>query len=57
MFQTDQDVVCRDLEEKGKLTNNVVEKTQSYYDVLFSPNKSSLKRKQAAARAVLFCVT
>ena len=57
MFQTDQDVACRDQEEKCKLTNNVVEKMQNYYDVLFSPNKSSLKRKQAAARAVLFCVT
>lgn len=57
MFQTDQDVACRDQEEKGKLTNNVVEKMQNYYDVLFSPNKSSLKRKQAAARTVLFCVT
>ena len=57
MFQTDQDVACRDQEEKGKLTNNVVEKMQNYYDVLFSPNKSSLKRKQAATRAVLFCVT
>ena len=57
MFQTDQDFACRDQEEKGKLTNNVVEKMQNYYDVLFSPNKSSFKRKQAAARADLFCVT
>ena len=44
------------ISEKGKLTNNIIDRLQNYYGIVIRSNKNNLKGMQPATKAALFQV-